>query len=113
MKKSMIATIVVLLIAGVGFGAVTLVPKSSDGTAIASPANLQTASFAVRNMTCATCPITVRRAMEGVAGVQDVSIDYEAKSATAQFDPNQTSPREIANASTIAGYPATFVEEAL
>ena len=63
-------------------------------------------SFAVENMTCATCPITVRRAMEGVAGVHDVTIDYEAKTATAHFDPAKTTMRDIATASTEAGYPA-------
>ena len=58
------------------------------------------------SLTCATCPITVRRAMEGVAGVHDVTIDYEAKTATAHFDPARTTMRDIATASTEAGYPA-------
>jgi len=44
--------------------------------------------------------------MEGVAGVQDVTIDYEAKTATAHFDPAKTTMRDIATASTEAGYPA-------
>ena len=95
-----------LAIAGAGIGAATLMPQSSNEKTAQSAETLQTASFAVENMTCATCPITVRRAMEGVAGVHDVTIDYEAKTATAHFDPAKTTMRDIATASTEVGYPA-------
>jgi mercuric ion binding protein len=66
----------------------------------------QTAIFAVENMTCALCPVTVKKAMEGVPGVQSVQIDFEGKTATVVFDPSVTSPEAIAAASTSAGYPA-------
>ena len=72
----------------------------------ASPARVQTATFAVDKMTCATCPITVKKAMSGVKGVQSVEVDYEAKKATVVFDPRSTNLAEIAAASTNAGYPA-------
>ena len=85
---------------------------STEATA-QSNVELQTASFAVENMTCATCPITVRKAMEGVTGVQEVSIDYPTKIATARFDPDTTTATAIAEASTNAGYPATLSESAL
>ena len=106
MKKTMIAVAAGLAIAGAGIGAATLMPQSSNESTAQNAETLQTASFAVENMTCATCPITVRRAMEGVAGVHDVTIDYEAKTATAHFDPAKTTMRDIATASTEAGYPA-------
>ena len=66
----------------------------------------QTATFAIQNMTCATCPITVRTAMERVEGVTSVEIDFDAKTAAVIFDPSATSAEEIAAASTNAGYPA-------
>src|SRR5207302_7567469 len=66
----------------------------------------QTAKFAIANMTCATCPITVNKAMRGVKGVSAVRVDFAAKTATVQFDPAQTNPAQIAAASTNAGYPA-------
>ena len=65
-----------------------------------------TATFAIQNMTCAMCPITVRKAMEGVEGVRSVDVDFETKTATAVFDPSTTSTTDIAAASTNAGYPA-------
>jgi mercuric ion binding protein len=62
----------------------------------AAPATAQTVAaeqivvFAVDNMTCALCPITVKRAMEGVAGVRSVEIDFNARTATVIFDPAAT-----------------------
>jgi len=64
------------------------------------------ASFSIDNMTCALCPLTVRKAMEKVAGVRDVKVDFKAKTATVQFDPSQATIEAIALASTNAGYPA-------
>lgn len=106
MNRTMMAVVAVLGLAGAGIGATILLPQSSSGDAAQSPAALQTASFAVENMTCATCPITVRQAMQGVDGVHDVTINFEAKTATARFDPTQTTTNAIAAASTDAGYPA-------
>ena len=69
-------------------------------------AELQTVMFDVEKMTCATCPITVRLAMEAVDGVRSVEIDFEAKTAIVVFDPAIASPASIGSASTNAGYPA-------
>ena len=63
--------------------------------------------FAIQNMTCALCPVTVKRAMEGVEGVRSVNIDFDAKTATVVFDPSVTNADAIAAASTNAGYPAS------
>lgn len=81
-------------------GALMIAPT----TAVAAEA--QTLIFAIENMTCALCPITVKTAMEKVAGVQSVIIDFDAKTATVAFDPTVTDAATIANASTNAGYPA-------
>lgn len=70
----------------------------------------QTQKFAVENMTCATCPITVRKAMEKVKGVTKVVVDFDNKIATAVFDPAVTTADAIAAASTSAGYPAQALE---
>lgn len=68
----------------------------------------QTALFAIENMTCAACPFTVRKAMQSVNGVQSVSVDFDAKTATVIFDPSVTTTDSIGEASTNAGYPASF-----
>lgn len=64
------------------------------------------ATFYVENMTCATCPITVKTAMSGVAGVQSVEVDFPARTARVVFDPSVTDAAAIARASEQAGYPA-------
>ncbi len=76
-------------------------------TAHAAPASrITVASFAVAKMTCATCPITVKKAMSAVHGVQSVKVDFESKTAMVEFDPKVTNAAAIAAASTNAGYPA-------
>ena len=69
-------------------------------------ASEQTVTFDVPGMTCALCPVTVRKAMEGVEGVKKVDVDFEARTATVVFDPSVTSIDFIAAASANAGYPA-------
>ena len=66
----------------------------------------QTITFNVKKMTCGLCPITVRKAMEGVPGVKSVSVDFAAKTATAVFDSTVTDAQKIGTASGDAGYPA-------
>lgn len=69
-------------------------------------AQFRVATFVVPNMTCPTCPITVKKAMSAVHGVRSVKIDLGSKMATVQFDPKLTNAAVIAAASTNAGYPA-------
>jgi mercuric ion binding protein len=76
------------------------------GTAWAAP---KTVTLAVSNMTCAACPITVKKALLRVSGVSDVSINLDKKQATIAFDDAKTSISALARATTDAGYPSTPV----
>lgn len=67
---------------------------------------LKTQSFAIKNMTCELCPLTVKKAMAAVKGVRSVNVDFKSKTATVAFDPAVTNTEAIAAASTNAGYPA-------
>ena len=109
MKRPLIAAAAAAILA-IGTS-IFLVPQSqvnAQSTAVAAETAAETATetFAIENMTCAMCPITVRKAMEGVEGVRSVEVNFEAKTATAVFDPSTTSAADIATASTNAGYPA-------
>lgn len=68
-------------------------------------------SFKVEKMTCATCPITVRKAMQSVDGVKEVTVDFDSKIATVIYDGKQTDATQIAASSTNIGFPATPVEK--
>lgn len=70
-----------------------------------------TARFSIEKMTCAACPISVRKAMERVDGVKNVEVDFKAKIATVIFDASVTTASAIGNASTDVGFPATVVIE--
>ncbi len=76
------------------------------GVALPAVAAEQTVSMNVERMNCALCPVTVRKAMERVDGVQHVEVNYETKTATVTFDDSNTTAAEIAQASTDVGYPA-------
>jgi len=72
-----------------------------------------TSVFAVENMTCAACPITVKKAMARVEGVESIAVDFGAKTATAVFDPTQTNANAIAQASSSVGFPARLKKGAV
>jgi len=68
---------------------------------------LKEVTLDVQNMTCAMCKITIRKALEKVAGVKDAKVDFNKKTATIQFDPKRANVQELINATTNAGYPAS------
>ena len=86
--------------------AVALAASPNGPAAQVAAAHVQVASFAIAHMTCATCPITVRKAMSAVQGVRSVKVDFQSKTARGEFDPKVTNAAAIAAASTNAGYPA-------
>ena len=67
----------------------------------------ETVTFDVDKMTCATCPIVVRKTMLRVDGVKEVSIDLDSKTAVVTYDVELTTPAEIGSASTEVGFPAS------
>jgi mercuric ion binding protein len=68
---------------------------------------LQTVTLEVKNMTCAVCPITVKKALERVPGVTDAKVDFDKKTASVSFDPDKASPADLAKATADAGYPSS------
>lgn len=73
---------------------------------IAGAAAEKTVTLKVDNMTCAMCPITVRKALEQVEGVQSAQVDFDAKTATVVYDPDMASVSDLTQATTNAGYPS-------
>jgi mercuric ion binding protein len=68
---------------------------------------LQTVTLEVKNMTCAVCPITVKKALERVPGVTEGKVDFDKKTASVSFDPDKASPAELTKATGDAGYPSS------
>ncbi len=103
--RSLILAASALLAAG-GFLATMQSFASSPEPTASEAQSLATATFVVDNMSCATCPITVKAAMSKVPGVRSVDVDFKTKTATVTYDRSLTTPDAIAAASTNAGYPA-------
>lgn len=107
MKRTITALAVLAALGTTGAAITHTITMAEDGgSATQSAARLETKTFAVENMTCGMCPITVRKAMKGVAGVKSVEVDLGAQTARVTFDPTLAAPAAIAEASTNAGYPA-------
>lgn len=104
--KRQIAILGSALALAFGTIAVTSTAATSALSAQTSAAKVRVASFSVANMTCATCPIAVKKAMSAVQGVRSVKVDFGSKTATVEFDPELTNAAAIAAASGNAGYPA-------
>jgi mercuric ion binding protein len=79
------------------------------GIALAAPP--RTATLAVENMTCGTCPIVVKKALERVPGVSATSVDFDKKTATVTFDPDKTSTARLTQATKEAGFPSKLIDK--
>ncbi|BAP88989.1 MerP [Burkholderiales bacterium GJ-E10] len=76
--------------------------------AVAVPvwAAMQTVTLSVPGMTCAACPITVKKALSRVDGVRQVDVIFEKREAVVTFDDAKTSLRRLTRATEDAGYPS-------
>lgn len=67
----------------------------------------QTVTLSVSGMTCATCPITVKKALNKVEGVESIEVNVEKKEALVTFDDAKTTVEVLLEATKKAGYPST------
>jgi mercuric ion binding protein len=106
MKRFLVVAAGVLMLGAAGILSTMAFAPVAAQSAATRVETVRTATFAVENMTCALCPVTVKAAMASVEGVLLVEIDFGARTATVVFDPSVTSAAAIAAAATNAGYPA-------
>ena len=67
----------------------------------------QSVTLDMQNMSCGMCKFTIKKALQGVDGVQEVNVDSDNETATVTFDSQKTNPKALIKATTNAGYPAT------
>jgi mercuric ion binding protein len=59
-------------------------------------ANLQTASFTIKGMTCAIgCAKTIEQELNGLDGVQTAKVDFDKELATVSFDKTVLTPEKL------------------
>jgi mercuric ion binding protein len=66
----------------------------------------KTVTLTVSDMNCAACPITVKKALTRVEGVQAAEVSYEKKEAVVTYDDAKTNVDALAKATAEAGYPS-------
>ena len=78
-------------------------------TLVAAPAwaATQTVTLAVPGMTCAACPITVKKALTKVDGVTKAEVSFENREAIVTFDDTKTNAPALTKATEDAGYPSS------
>lgn len=74
-------------------------------------ADNRTVLLNVQNMTCPVCPLTIKKALSEVNGVQHIVIDYEAKTATVQFNDSLATSDKLTAATENAGFPSTIAKQ--
>ena len=67
----------------------------------------RTVTLSVPGMTCAACPITIKKALLKVAGVQKVEVSYEKLEAIVTYDDAKTNVVALTHATKRAGYPSS------
>ncbi|MEK4031963.1 mercury resistance system periplasmic binding protein MerP [Methylocystis sp. IM3] len=66
----------------------------------------KTVTLLVSGMTCAACPITVKKALSKVDGVGAIEVSYEKKEAVVTYDDTKTTVEALTKATEGAGYPS-------
>ena len=67
----------------------------------------QTVTLSVPGMTCASCPITVKKALNKVEGVESIEVNLEKKETVVTFDDAKTQVEALLEAIKNAGYPSS------
>lgn len=84
---------------------------AAAGISLPAVAAQRTVVLSVPSMNCAACPITVRKALEKVSGVQTVKATLEPPEAVVTFDDAKTSVDQLTEATRQAGYPSSAKAE--
>jgi periplasmic mercuric ion binding protein len=70
----------------------------------------KTVTLSVPGMTCAACPITIKKALTDVDGVTDAEVSFDKKEAVVTFDDAKTDVSTLIEATTDAGYPSRVAQ---
>lgn len=67
----------------------------------------KTVTLSVPGMTCAACPITIKKALTKVDGVTKAVVSFEKREAVVTFDDAKTTAQKLNKATEDAGYPSS------
>jgi mercuric ion binding protein len=70
----------------------------------------KTVTLLVSGMTCAACPMTIKKALTEVDGVTHAEVSFDKKEAVVTFDDIKTRVSALIEATTNAGYPSRVAQ---
>ena len=73
-------------------------------------AAIRVATLDVSNMSCVTCPLTVKAALKRVPGVSKIQVDFETRRALVTFDDARTDTAALLKATADVGFPASVAK---
>jgi copper chaperone CopZ len=71
----------------------------------------ETIRIAVRNMSCFSCTVTVKKSLTRFEGVQEVKVTLNPPEAVVVFEPARVGVEDIIKATTQAGFPSVVKEK--
>lgn len=80
----------------------------ANSVSVMSIAATRSVTLSVAGMTCPTCPITVKKSLQMLTGVEAIHIDYSHKTVTVSYDDSKVRPAQLTTATANAGYPSTI-----
>lgn len=87
-----------------------LLAAAAAALAFAAPqfaaAAQQTVALNVPTMDCATCPITIKAALNKVPGVAKVKVSYDKREAVIVYDDAKATLADLKKATEDVGYPS-------
>src|SRR6266487_2694586 len=108
----LIATVIVL-----GFGSLNISRYMFASAPASTEAQMQLANglnriiIPVEGMTCATCEIAVRHALKGVDGVKSAHVSVASKTASVDYEPQKTDPKQLVAAINSTDYRASLPDK--
>jgi mercuric ion binding protein len=71
----------------------------------------QSVTLSIPGMDCPVCPITIKKSLQKVAGVNSANVSYESKTAVVSFDDQLTDIKSLLKATENVGYPSVLKED--
>ena len=87
-------------------------PPASTVLPTGAPLATARVTLTVEGMSCASCDVTVERALLTVDGVDAAEVSFEPPRAVVSFDPTRATVADLMAATAAAGYPATPATDA-
>lgn len=71
----------------------------------------KTVRLSVPDMSCAACPITVKKVLSKIDGVSLIQVSAKSKEVVVTYDDARTNVQALTTATANVGYPSTIKEE--